>query len=150
MKVCRNLFREIGENENKIANENWTASGDGTLSIEDKLIRSVKFEYYNDYSYGVSSYEFSAIAKETTVYELTWHYEWLHSWYLAYAKAEIFVEGPNAMTEILVDRTSYGQEEESGTIILEVTKGERFGVKIEASHNDISRIKKGTFTLTHQ
>ena len=148
MKVCRNLFREIGENENKIANENWTASGDGTLSIEDKLIKSVKFEYYNDDSLYGSNYEFSAIAKETTVYELTWHYEWHHCWYNASAKAEIFVEGPNAMTEVVVDRSSDGWEEETGTIVLEVTEGKRFGVRIEACHNDRSRVKRGTFILS--
>jgi len=52
------------------------------------------------------------------------------------------------MTKIVVDRSSGGTEEESSTVVLEVTEGERFGVRLEAYHFCNLYTKEGTFTLT--
>lgn len=129
--------------------DSWQTNGDGTRTVTiDKEAGSVAL-YGGMDQVGTQNYEFFAIASDTGTLELDWNYEWNHQWFNANAKAQIFVEGPNGTTEFVVDQSSSGWTERSGAVILNVTEGSRYGVRLTASNSDSNRFKRGTFTFTH-
>jgi hypothetical protein len=131
----------------------WQASGPGTRTStpDSGLADAMTFDYSLSGSsvWSLQTWTFSATAPESTTLNFDWNYSGFHAWYMVYANARAFADGPNGRTYAPLYTRNYGDGwNVSGTASLQLNEGYPFGIIIEGQNFDSDARLLGSLKMT--
>jgi hypothetical protein len=133
-----------------IISTTWSHDGYGTTSVTPTAEGGQQFSYKGDgYHYTPRIWSFITVAEESKTLEFNWTYSGLHAWFMAYAGAEAFADGPNGRTTVTLkpwggvwDYFSF-----SGTSQLEIHEGFSYGFITNGKNYDATWILQGNLVV---
>ncbi|KFA89210.1 hypothetical protein [Archangium violaceum] len=146
-------FRLHGSQALPIESLAWTASGPGTRTStpDSGAAEAVTFDYYLNGSgvWSPQQWTFSAVAPQSTTFNFDWNYSGFHAWFMVYANATAFADGPNGRTLVNLYTRNYGDGwNVSGTASLPLTAGYPFGIIVDGQNFDSDARLIGNVKIT--
>jgi hypothetical protein len=146
-------FKLYRNNSLALESLSWQAAGPGTRTItpDSSAVDAMSFEYFLNGSavWSQQSWTFSATSPRTMTLNFDWNYSGFHAWYMVYANAVAFADGPSGRTVVPLYTRNYGDGwNVSGTASLPLTAGYAFGVIIDGRNYDSDARLIGTMKLT--
>lgn len=146
-------FRLYGSQSVLLESLAWQAEGPGTRSStpDSSAADGMTFDYSLSGSsvWSTQTWTFSAIAPQSTTLNFNWNYWGFHAWYMVYANAVAFADGPTGRTYVTL-YTRHGGDiwDVSGTSSLVLNAGYAFGFIIEGRNYDSDARLMGTLKIT--
>jgi hypothetical protein len=139
--------------ENPIEALAWQASGPGTRTstADTGAADAMTFSYFLNGSsvWNTQTWTFSALSPQTRVFTFDWNYSGYHAFFMVYAHARAFADGPNGRTYVeLYTRTNGDGWNVSGLASLQLYAGYSFGIILDGRNYDSDARLIGNFTLT--
>jgi len=148
-------YRQQQPTQTRIDSLSWQAAGPGTRSATPggQLADTMSF----DYSLGgtdvwsFQTWNFTTTAQESKVLNFDWNYVGFHAWYMVWASATAFADGPNGRTTVPLYTQNYGGNwDVSGSASLQLHQGYPFGVIVEGQNFDSHSYLQGSVKLTQK
>jgi N-acetylneuraminic acid mutarotase len=131
----------------------WTAHGPGsrTSTADSGSADAMTFEYalHGSSVWYHQTWTFQAHSPRTTTLAFDWNYAGFHAWYMVYARATAFADGPTGRSYAqLYTRNGGDGWNVSGTTSLQLHAGYAFGFIIEGRNYDSDARLLGTLKIT--
>ncbi|MDY7233120.1 hypothetical protein [Hyalangium rubrum] len=136
-----------------LESQSWQASGPGTVTMtpDSGPADSMAFDYFLNGSavWSPQQWTFAATASHTTLLNFDWTYFGFHAWFMVYANAQAFADGPNGRTYAPLYSRNYGDVwSVNGTASLQLHAGYPFGFIIDGQNFDSDSRLLGNLKIT--